>query len=49
MNDDDENGGIFTGPNASAYERTEMRYGPPLEYVAEKLRNAVEELHRWAS
>ena len=35
----------FLGPNGGAYEREETRTGPPLEYVAEKLRRTLETLH----
>ncbi len=35
----------FLGPNGGAYERSELRIGPPLEYVAEKLRGTLETLH----
>jgi hypothetical protein len=35
------------GPNAGAFEQTETRTGPPLEYVAEKFRSALEGLHEW--
>ena len=35
----------LTGPNDSAYTKTETRNGPPLDYVAEKLRTCIEELH----
>ena len=33
---------LFSPPNGPAYERQETPMGPPLEYVAEKLRSAVE-------
>ncbi len=36
---------IFRGPNDDAYEKTETRRGPPLDYVAEKLRNALKAMH----
>lgn len=39
----EENG--LTTPNGGAYEKTETRNGPPLDYVAEKLRFAIERLH----
>ena len=35
----------FLDPNGGAYERREVRTGPPLEYVAEKLRRTLETLH----
>lgn len=35
----------FLEPNNGAYEKTEERTGPPLEYVAEKLRKNVEASH----
>ena len=31
--------------NDSAYEKEQVRVGPPLEYVAEKLRHGVESTH----
>jgi len=49
MKDDEESDDEFWGPNAGAYELTETRSGPPLDYVAEKLRRALEELHGWLS
>lgn len=36
---------VFGEPNGPAYEHTESRRGVPLDYVAEKLRNAVSTLH----
>jgi hypothetical protein len=39
---------LFSEPNAGAYEVEESRTGPPLDYVAEKLRNALESSHRIA-
>ena len=36
----------LTGPNDQAYVKTETRTGPPLDYVAEKLRLSIEGLHR---
>lgn len=39
--EDDE----FRGPNDNAYEKPQVRVGPPLEYVAEKLRHAIEATH----
>ena len=35
----------FVSPNAGAYEREELRVGPPLSYVAEKLRASLEVQH----
>ncbi|MHB1308897.1 MAG: hypothetical protein ACYDC1_17695 [Limisphaerales bacterium] len=35
----------LTEPNDGAYLKTETRTGPPLEYVAEKLRACLETLH----
>jgi hypothetical protein len=35
----------LTEPNAGAYTKTETREGPPLDYVAEKLRTSLEVLH----
>ena len=48
MPNEDDLENLFTGPNSGAYERTETRTGPPLDYVAEKLRKAVEGLHEWS-
>ncbi len=36
---------LFREPNAGAYEKEERRKGPPLGYVGEKLRRAVESAH----
>ena len=51
MNDDLESlGDLYSDPNGPAYQKTERRTGPPLEYVAEKLRRSLEclhELHGW--
>ena len=35
----------FLEPNNGAYEKTEERTGPPLEYIAEKLRKSLEACH----
>jgi len=53
--DDDANAGfdaddfdldaILGDSNAGAYQRVEERTGPPLAYVAEKLRHAIEQIH----
>ena len=32
-------------PNAGAFEKDEVRSGPPLSYIAEKLRGALESAH----
>jgi hypothetical protein len=37
--------GVYGDPNGGAYEKTEVRTGPPLSYVSEKLRRALEEIH----
>ncbi len=37
---------LFTPPNAGAYEKREIRTGPPLDYIGEKLGMAVELAHR---
>ncbi len=37
---------LYQDPNAGAYEKEETRTGPPLSYVGEKLRGAVESAHR---
>ncbi|HEY5541076.1 MAG TPA: hypothetical protein VIL41_06450, partial [Coriobacteriia bacterium] len=36
---------ILGDSNAGAYQRVEERTGPPLEYVAEKSRGAIEQIH----
>lgn len=47
MNDSLESlGDLFSDPNGPAYQKTASRTGPPLEYVAEKLRSSLECLHR---
>lgn len=38
--------GLYADPNGPAYQQTETRSGPPLEYVADKLCNALLALHR---
>lgn len=38
--------GLYADPNGPAYQRTETRSGPPLEYVAEKLCESLRALHR---
>ena len=38
-------GDLFSDPNGPAYQKTETRTGPPLEYVAEKLRSCLCDLH----
>jgi len=40
--DDDQ----FRGPNDNAYEKGELRMGPPLDYVAEKFRHGLEATHQ---
>jgi len=32
--------------NAGAYQKAQLRQGPPLEYVAEKIEYSLEQLHR---
>ena len=36
---------MFRPPNDGAYEKEELRTGPPLDYVAEKLRRSLELTH----
>lgn len=36
---------VFTGPNGPGYENQEQRQGPPLSYVAEKLRHCLGAAH----
>lgn len=38
--------GLYADPNGPAYQQTETRNGPPLAYVADKLGNALQALHR---
>jgi hypothetical protein len=44
MNADDADN-QFRPPNDNAYETDEVRTGPPLAYVAEKVRHTLEALH----
>ena len=44
MNPDDPDD-CLRPPNDSAYETSEVRTGPPLAYVAEKVRHTLEALH----
>lgn len=41
----DDMEGMFRPPNDGAYEKKEQRTGPPLDYVAEKLRRSLEITH----
>lgn len=41
----DDSNEFFRPPNDNAYEREELRTGPPLTYVAEKSRRCLESLH----
>lgn len=43
--EDSDAEGMFRDPNDGAYEKEEVRTGPPLSYVAEKSRRAVELTH----
>ena len=43
--EDTEGDDMFRGPNDGAYEKAELRTGPPLDYVAEKFRSAMELTH----
>ncbi len=43
--DDFEWGEILGDSNGPAYQKTEVRSGPPLDYVAEKMRHSLEQLH----
>jgi len=36
---------ILGDSNAGAYQRVEERVGPPLAYVAEKSRHAIDQIH----
>ncbi len=44
MNGDDSDD-MFRPPNDQAYETDQIRTGPPLEYVAEKIRHSLESTH----
>jgi hypothetical protein len=37
---------FFRGPNDNAYEKKQVRVGPPLDYVAEKFRHSLEATHQ---
>ena len=41
----DDTDDFFRPPNDSAYETDELRTGPPLRYVAEKVRHNLEATH----
>src|SRR5919106_7042775 len=41
----DDLGDLYSDPNGPAYQQAQARTGPPLEYVAEKLRRSLEGLH----
>ena len=43
--DFDELDEVVGDSNAGAYQKAELRQGPPLEYVAEKVRRSLEQLH----
>ena len=43
--EEDESEELFRGPNDGAYEKQELRTGPPLDYVAEKIRRSLEMTH----
>ncbi len=45
MQEPDECDEMPDDPNGQAYQKTEIRTGPPLDYVAEKLRSSIEMLH----
>lgn len=48
MSEDDADDDVddqMRGSNDGAYEKEQMRVGPPLEYVAEKLRHGIEATH----
>jgi len=36
---------LFRGPNDNAYQKDELRTGPPLSYIAEKFRCSIEMTH----
>ncbi len=42
----DELDGLYADPNGPAYQQTETRSGPPLEYVADKLCESLRALHQ---
>jgi len=43
--EDSDSDEMFRGPNDGAYEKEEIRTGPPLDYVAEKFRSSMELTH----
>lgn len=43
--EDSEPEELFRIPNDGAYEKQELRTGPPLDYVAEKFRRSLEMTH----
>lgn len=45
MSTDDTDDVLPGSPNDEAYEKQEVRSGPPLDYVAEKFRHCLEGLH----
>ena len=45
MNEDCDFEDMFRPPNDGAYEKEEIRTGPPLDYVSEKLRRSLELTH----
>ena len=45
LDDDFDWEAILGDSNGPAYQKTEERHGPPLEYVAEKARHSLEHLH----
>lgn len=45
LDDDSRWEDIFGDSNGPAYQTTEVRSGPPLEYVGEKMRHSLEQLH----
>jgi hypothetical protein len=44
-NEDSDWREILGDSNGPAYQKKELRSGPPLEYVAEKMRHSLEQLH----
>jgi hypothetical protein len=43
--DDDSLGEVYRDPNGPAYQRREVRQGPPLGYVGQKIRNGLHATH----
>ena len=49
MPDDPDDLGLPLNANGPAYTSSQARHGVPLDYLAEKLGTAIEDLHRYGS